>query len=74
MSNFKLLSHHLELSFWAFTIRLLSESQFLRRFLPAVYKLSRKEKVVPIAKWILLYSLSGFFAGVIMGVITFYAL
>jgi len=74
MLNIRQLSKQLELSFWSITIRLLSESLFLRRSLPAIYALSRKEKVVPVAQWVLLYSLSGFFAGVIMGVITFYVL
>ena len=74
MLNIKQFSNQLELSFWSFAIRLLSESQFIRRILPTLYELSRKEKVVPIAKWVLLYSLTGFLVGMIMGVVTFYIL
>lgn len=69
MSTIRQISNRLELSFWLVTIKLLSESEFLRRILPVIYHLFRKENLVPVARRIWLYALSGFCLGVIFGVI-----
>ncbi len=71
MSTIRQISHRLELSFWLVTIRLLSESEFLRKILPVIYRLFRKDNVLPVARRIWLYALSGFCVGVIFGVILY---
>lgn len=69
MFTIRQISNRLEISFWSFTIRLLSESEFLRRLLPALYRLFRKDNVIPTARRIWLYAFSGFWVGLIVGVI-----
>lgn len=71
MFTIRQISNRLEISFWSFTIRLLSESEFLRRVLPAIYRLFHKDSLIPIARRIWLYALSGFCVGIILGVILY---
>lgn len=69
MLTIRQISNHLEIAFWAFIIRLLSDSKFLRRLLPVLYRLFCKETVIPIARRVWLYGFSGFCVGLIVGVI-----
>ena len=74
MVNLKRLSFQMELSFWVFIIPVLSESHLLRRIVPAVYGLFQRERLIPVLRFTALFSLGGFLAGLIMGVITAYTL
>ena len=70
MLNIKHLSRQLELSFWELTIPMLSESKLLRRLLPAVYDLGRKDLMAPLVRKGLIWSFSGFIVGIILGLAT----
>jgi len=70
MQNIKYLTTQLELSFWTYTIPLLSESKILRSMLPALYRLSRKEHLAYAARIGLFWSLSGFLVGLVLGVLS----
>lgn len=69
MFTIRQISNHLEIAFWAFIIKLLSESKILRRLLPSLYHLFYKEAMIHVARRALLYALSGFCVGLIVGVI-----
>lgn len=70
MSNFKHITMQLELSFWALVIRLLSESRLLRSALPYVYDLVGKRYFQLGLRTALIYSLSGFLLGLILGMLS----
>ena len=70
MQNIRFLTTQLELSFWSFTIPLLSESKLLRSILPVLYRLSRKEHLAYAARIGLFWSLSGFLVGLVLGVLS----
>ena len=70
MIDIKHMSRQLELSFWTFTIPILSNSRTLRRLLPALYDLSRKENMLPILKKGVVWSLGGFVLGIVLGLLT----
>jgi hypothetical protein len=70
MQNIRQLTTRMELSFWSVTIPLLSESKLLRILLPALYRLSRKEQISYLARVGLIWSLSGFLVGLVLGVIS----
>jgi len=74
MVNLKRLSFQMELSFWSFIIPVLSESQLLRRIVPAIYRLFQRDRLAPGLRITALCSLGGFLAGLIMGVITAYTM
>jgi hypothetical protein len=74
MVNLKRLTFQMELSFWTFIIPLLSESQFLHRVVPAVYGFFQRDRLGPVLRLTALFSLVGFLAGLIMGVITVYTM
>ncbi len=70
MIDIKQMSRQLELSFWTFTIPILSNSRLLHRVLPAVYDISRKENVIPALKEGVIFSVSGFAFGIVIGILT----
>ncbi len=70
MPDLKQLSMQLELSFWSFTIRLLSESRLLRTILPTIAKLFRRDSFQLGMRMALLCSFCGFLVGLIVGVLS----
>jgi hypothetical protein len=67
MIDMKHMTRQLELSFWSTIIPMMSRSKNLHRLLPALYDLSRKEKVALGLKKVGLWSLSGFVIGIVLG-------
>lgn len=74
MINIKQLSNQMELSFWSYIIRLLTESMFLRHLLPAVYDFFRRDNFSPTLRITLMCSLGGFLTGLIMGLFMIYTM
>lgn len=72
MLNIKQLTNQLELSFWSYTIRLMSESQILRRILPTIFVYSRLDKFKPVLRTALICSLSGFLVGLVVGILSLF--
>ena len=72
MINLKQLTNQLELSFWSYTIRLLSESKALRRILPTLYMFSHLYKFQPFLRIAMVCSLTGFLVGLVVGVLSIY--
>ena len=67
MIDVKHITRQLELSFWSFFIPLLSTSKTLHHLLPALYDFSRKEYLGPRLRRLLIWSMSGFVIGIVLG-------
>ncbi len=67
MIDVKHMTRQLELSFWSMVIPMMSRSKSLHRLLPALYELSRKEKIASGLKKVGVLSLSGFVIGILLG-------